>query len=66
MFFFQDVALLLDEKSRDAGREFRGALESLVAQGKAQGVVRAGGVDALAAAWLSVVRVALEIGRAHV
>jgi AcrR family transcriptional regulator len=60
LFFFQDVVLLLDEKSRDTGREFRGALESLVAQGKAQGVVRAGGVDALAAAWLSVVRVALE------
>lgn len=60
LFFFQDVALLLDEKSREAGREFRGALEGLIAQGKSQGAVRAGGVDALAAAWLSVVRVALE------
>lgn len=60
LFFFQDHALLLDEKSRAAGRDFRGALENLVAQGKAEGSVRAGGVDALAAAWLGVLRVALE------
>jgi AcrR family transcriptional regulator len=60
LFFFQDLATLLDEKSRDAGREFRGALESAVAQGKADGSVRAGGVDVLAAAWLGVLRVALE------
>lgn len=60
LFFFQDVTALLDEKSRDAGREFRGALESIVAHGKAEGSVRAGGVDVLAAAWLAVLRVALE------
>ena len=30
------------------------------AQGKGDGLVRAGGVDALSAAWLGVVRVALE------
>ena len=60
LFFFQDHAALLDEKSREAGREFRGALESLVAAGKADGSVRPGGVDVLAAAWLGVMRVALE------
>lgn len=60
LFFFQDLTALLDEKSRDAGREFRGALENLVAQGKSEGLVRAGGVDVLAAAWLGVLRVALE------
>ena len=60
MFFFQDLTALLDEKSRDAGREFRGAIESVVAQGKAEGAIRAGGVDVLAAAWLGVLRVALE------
>jgi AcrR family transcriptional regulator len=60
LFFFQDVSLLLDDKSRESSREFRGALENLVAQGKAEGSVRAGGVDALAAAWLGVMRVALE------
>lgn len=60
LFFFQDHSTLLDEQSRAGAREFRGALESLVAQGKADGLVRPGGVDALAAAWLGVLRVALE------
>jgi AcrR family transcriptional regulator len=60
LFFFQEHAALLDEPSRASAREFRGALEGLVAQGKADGTVRAGGVDALAAAWLGVLRVALE------
>ena len=60
LFFLQDHTPLLDEPSRVAVREFRGALESLIAQGKADGTVRAGGVDVLAAAWLGVLRVALE------
>lgn len=60
LFFFQDHAALLDDRARAAAREFRGSLEGLVAQGKADGLVRTGGVDALAAAWLGVVRVALE------
>jgi AcrR family transcriptional regulator len=60
LFFFQDHTALLDEPSRTTAREFRGALESIVAQGKADGTVRAGGVDVLAAAWLGVLRVALE------
>jgi AcrR family transcriptional regulator len=60
LFFFQDYTALLDEPSRVMAREFRGALESLLAQGKADGSVRTGGVDVLAAAWLGVLRVALE------
>jgi AcrR family transcriptional regulator len=60
LFFFQDYTALLDEPSRAMAREFRGALESLLAQGKADGSVRTGGVDVLAAAWLGVLRVALE------
>ena len=60
LFFFQDHVALLDEKSRETAREFRGALEGLVVQGKADGSVRPGGVDVLAAAWLGVMRVALE------
>lgn len=60
LFLFQDHAPLLDERARDAAREFRGALERIVAQGKAAGSVRPGGVDVLAAAWLGVIRVALE------
>jgi AcrR family transcriptional regulator len=60
LFFFQDHSPLLDEPSRTTAREFRGALEGIVAQGKADGTVRAGGVDVLASAWLGVLRVALE------
>jgi AcrR family transcriptional regulator len=60
LFFFQDHTALLDETSRAAGRTFRIALERLIAQGKADGSVRPGGVDVLAAAWLAVMRVALE------
>jgi len=60
LFFLQDLSSLLDDRAREAGREFRSALESLVAQGKAEGTVRPGGVDVLAAAWLGVIRVALE------
>jgi len=60
LFFLQDHASLLDEKSRETLREFRGALEGLIAQGKAEGSVRAGGADLWASTWLAVVRVALE------
>ena len=60
LFFFQDHAALLDDKSRESAREFRAAIESLVARGKADGSVRPGSADVLAAAWLGVVRVALE------
>jgi AcrR family transcriptional regulator len=60
LFFFQDYASLLDEKSREATREYRAALEGLVAQGKADGTVRPGGADLWASTWLAVVRIALE------
>ena len=60
LFFLQDHTQLLDERAREAAREFRGALEGIVAQGKAAGTVRPGGVDVLGAAWLGVLRVALE------
>jgi AcrR family transcriptional regulator len=60
LFLLQDHTPLLDERAREAAREFRGALEGVVAQGKAAGMVRPGGVDVLAAAWLGVLRVALE------
>jgi len=60
LFFFQDLSGLLDDASAKLSREFRGTLESLVARGKSEGAVRAGGVDVLAATWLGVVRVALE------
>jgi AcrR family transcriptional regulator len=60
LFLLQDHTRLLDDGAREAAREFRGVLEGIVAQGKSEGMVRAGGVDVLAAAWLGVIRVALE------
>ena len=60
LLLLQDNAPMYDQESQEAGREFRSALETLVALGKAAGEVRPGGVDVLAAAWLGVVRVALE------
>lgn len=51
---------ILDDESRRAAREFRMGLERVVAQGKAEGAVRAGGVDVWTGVWLAVVSHALE------
>jgi AcrR family transcriptional regulator len=51
---------LLDEESRRAGREFRAAIERIVAEGKAQGSVRAGAVEIWAGVWLGAISYALE------
>ena len=51
---------LLDDESRKTAREFRIALEREIAQGKAEGAVRAGAVDVWAGVWLTVVSYALE------
>src|SRR5690348_4742462 len=51
---------LLDERSKDAARELGRALESLVAQGKAQNMVRTGSAELWAGVWLAVVRHTLE------
>ncbi len=50
----------LDERSRDAAREFRAALHQVIASGKSDGAVRAGPADLWAAVWLSVVTFAAE------
>jgi len=50
---------LLDERSRAAERAFRGAVESVIAQGKAAGSVRHGGVEVWSGVWLAVVGVAV-------
>ena len=50
----------LDEGSRDAAREFRDALQQVIASGKSDGVVRAGPADLWAAVWLAVVAFAAE------
>lgn len=46
---------LLDERSRAAERAFRGALEGVIAQGKAEGSVRPGGVEVWSGVWLAIV-----------
>ena len=51
---------LLDDESRRTEREFRGALERIVAEGKAQGTVRAGAVEVWGGVWLSVISHALR------
>jgi len=45
---------------RHEAREFRTAIEHVIAQGKAEGAVRAGAADVWAGVWLAVVGYALE------
>lgn len=60
ILLLSDHGALLDTRSKDAARELARALESLVAQGKAQSAVRPGGVELWAGVWLAVVRYILE------
>ena len=54
------LGAVLDDESHKTEREFRAALERIVAEGKAQGSVRAGAVDVWAGVWLSVICHALR------
>jgi len=62
LFFLQrhGGTALLDDKSREAARDFRLGLESLIAQGKADNSVKAGAAEVWAAVWLSIVTLVLE------
>jgi AcrR family transcriptional regulator len=60
LFFLDRHGQLLDEESRKTARDFRVALEGVVAQGKAAGAVKAGAAELWAAVWLSVVIFVLE------
>jgi len=60
LYFVDRPAPLLDDKSREAGRDFHTALERLLARGKADGVVRPGAAEVWAGVWLAVIRQALE------
>ncbi len=51
---------LLDEESRRTEREFRTAIERVVAEGKAQGTVRAGAVEIWAGVWLAAISYAVK------
>jgi len=50
----------LDERSRELAREFRAALQQVIASGKSDGVVRAGPAELWAGVWLSLVTFAAE------
>lgn len=56
----ESPAGILDEESRRTEREFRTALERIVAEGKAQNAVRTGAVEVWAGVWLVVISHALR------
>jgi AcrR family transcriptional regulator len=56
----EPLAPVLDEESRKTEREFRVALERVIAEGKAQGSVRTGAVDIWAGVWLATLSHALQ------
>ena len=58
--FLESLAPLLDDESRKTEREFRLGLERLIAEGKAQGSVRAGAVELWAGVWLAAMSLALQ------
>ncbi len=60
LFFIQRHGELLDEESRKTARDFRLGLESLVAQGKADGSIKAGAAEVWAAVWLSAVTLVID------
>jgi AcrR family transcriptional regulator len=60
LFFVERLGDRLDAQSQESGREFRGGLERVIAQGKAEGAVRPGAVEVLATIWLAVVSQALH------
>ena len=54
------LGAVLDDESRRSERAFRTAIERIVAEGKAQGAVRAGAVEIWAGVWLATVSHALR------
>ena len=56
----EPLGSVLDDESRKIEREFRIALERIIAEGKAQGAVRTGAVEVWAGVWLSVICHALR------
>ncbi len=60
MGFLQRHGDLLDDRSREVARDFRGAIERLVAHGKSDGTVRVGSAEQWAGVWLAVVLLVLD------
>ena len=60
MLLRQRDANFLDVPSRDAGREFREAVQQVVAAGKADGMVRAGPAELWTSVWLVILAFIIE------
>jgi AcrR family transcriptional regulator len=60
LFFIQRHGALLDDDSHKAARDFRLALESVIAQGKADGTVKPGAAELWAAVWLNAVGLVVD------
>ena len=60
MLLYNPAEKSLDDKSREAAREFREGLQQMVASGKSDGLVRPGPADLWASAWLSLIALAAE------
>ncbi|HXM37628.1 MAG TPA: TetR/AcrR family transcriptional regulator [Gemmatimonadales bacterium] len=56
----EPLGTILDEESRKTAREFRAAIERIIADGKAQASVRPGAVEVWAGVWLAAVSYALD------
>ena len=54
------LGAVLDDESRRTEREFRSAIERVIAEGKAQGAVRAGAVEIWSGVWLAAISHALQ------
>jgi hypothetical protein len=50
----------LDERSREAMRDFRGAVQQVVATGRSDGLIRSGPIELWAEVWLALVAFASE------
>ncbi|MBW8772140.1 MAG: TetR/AcrR family transcriptional regulator [Gemmatimonadetes bacterium] len=59
MFLARGDERFLDEKSREAAREFRTGLEHIMASGKSDGMVRPGPAELWAGVWLALVGYAM-------
>jgi len=60
LFFLPRHDDLLDDESRKTARDFRLGLESLIAQGKADGSVKPGAAEVWAGVWLGVVTLVID------
>ena len=60
LFFVQRHGTLLDDESHKVARDFRLAVESVIARGKADGSVRPGAAELWASVWLSVLALVVD------